>query len=156
MKLDENTIKEMFSDMKFLISKMQKEDYSKNFEIFESKYTTFFENMVEAFDLEGYTSSMPLDFFEIALNDFKRFGKVRKSIKVDVSMFLIYYVFPLIIKIEKEKPCDASDNNIRISLSEALCKKWRIISENQKFNYADYDTIKNSFEKTFMGFKMGD
>ena len=91
MKLDENTIKEMFSDMKFLISKMQKEDYSKNFEIFESKYTTFFENMVEAFDLEGYTSSMPLDFFEIALNDFKRFGKVRKSIKVDVSMFLIYF-----------------------------------------------------------------
>lgn len=160
MILDPNVINDMFGDMKYMIAKMQKEDYMQNFEKFETKYTTFFEKMYS-----DYTSSnssglfasdndIPTEFFVLTLNNFKKFGKVRKSVKIDVSMYLIYYVFPLILRIEKSSaPEDASETNSdSILLSKALAEKWREISGNPKFNYDTYEAIKGSFVKTVFGF----
>lgn len=160
MNIDSTIVTQMFGDMKLMISKMQKEEYTDRFECFESQYLGFFTDLEAAFASDN---DIPSSFFEIVKNNYSRFGKLKSSAKVDISMFLIYFVLPLLLRIEGvDRPfkddkakAEAEESRERILLSEAMADKWREVSDNPAFDYADYLEIKYSFVKTIFGFQVG-
>lgn len=69
--------------------------------------------------------------------------KIPGYVQADLNMFMVYYVFPSILKTEKE---DAD------LIAGKICENWNRFFRNCSISYTDYDTLHNSFRNRFLGF----
>lgn len=69
-------------------------------------------------------------------------GKIKGTVQTDLNFFMIYYVFPAILKRDHEQAK---------LLADTLCETWGSSFKDSKIGYTDYDTLYNSFREKIFG-----
>ena len=62
--------------------------------------------------------------------------------QADINFFMIYYVFPAILKTGHE------DSRL---VADSICAEWKGRFKNSEIGYTDYDTLHDSFREKIFG-----
>ncbi len=136
----------IFDDEHALLKNLKKKVYEENFEIFRNKHGHFFDEMVafvnEAEDRNAAIGEVAKIFCDHALNDTKIKGKKNNRYQIDFNFYMIYYVFPTILK--------TNDVN-SVKICDCLRDTWNLTFEKTNINYTDYETLHSSFKEKIFG-----
>lgn len=143
-----DNIATMFDDMKSMMKHLKKKSYETNMEQFLKKYGSYFAEMARFLD---DTQDKDIAVKELA-KEFvgaveKRFATGKKNripsyVQADLNLFMIYYVFPGILKTDYE---NAS------MIADGICTEWGETFKDSKIGYTDYDTLYQSFKEKIFG-----
>ena len=138
-------VETMFDDVDKKVKKLKKNQYEANMEAFLEQNDMYFAEM-EAYLNKGNPETAAKEisktFVEAVKNRFEVKGKIKGYVQVDLNFFMIYYVFPAILKRENEHSK---------LLADTLCETWGNTFKNSKIGYTDYDTVYNSFNEKIFG-----
>ena len=81
-------------------------------------------------------------FAENVFAEYANGGKLPGSVKTDLSLFMIYFVFPSILK--------TGDSNSKL-LCDAIRDEWRRRTDNPTFDYTTYEDLHGSFQEKLFG-----
>lgn len=142
-------IKSMFEDYNFLMKNIRKKTYISNMEAFYRNYGEYFKSLVErvgqAQDKENESILVGAEFSAEVFGLFEKRGKVKNIKSAELSLFMIYYVFPCIQMVENENSIITCDG-----LRDAWNEKF-----GEKINYTDYETILSGFQTKIFGIPIG-
>lgn len=140
-------IENVFDEKEKMMKHLKKKSYEENTKTFNNKYGHYFREMTD------YTSSS--DDKEAAGNEIgeclvqavkKKFtnpkGKIGSRTQVDLNFFMIYYVFPALLKTEHE------DSKL---IADCICKVWGRNFKESDIQYTDYETLYSSFREKIFG-----
>lgn len=134
--MDKHT-KEIFANYEDKLRKFKKNEYIKNMEEFTQRWGQVFSDTIVSDNREEIAAN----FVDNVETLYKRFGKVSRSRKIDLNLFMVYFVFPLIQTREAEGATDMCD---------ILLDAW-----NDKFgtaiDYMKYEDILGSFKDKMFG-----
>ena len=143
-----NGVSQIFDNMPEMLKKLKKKSYERNFAAFEESFgqyllemTTY---MTKASDKEKMAQELAAAFADDLEAKFKEGSKnkIKNTKLTDINFFMIYYVFPAILKSEHE--------NAEL-LTESVCAEWASRYTNAPQGYADYDTLYGSFKEKIFG-----
>ncbi len=142
-----NQIESIFEDMHSMLGRLKKSTYEANFNNFENKNLSFFEevlNMVGmAEDKDTIALKISEDFIASVFEIFKNNkNKIPKVVQADINLFMVYYVLPLILKINSD------DNKF---FADKLCTQWKSKFKDSKISYVTYEEIYGSFNEKILG-----
>lgn len=141
-------IETMFDDMNAMMKKLKKKSYEMNMGQFLEKNGHYFQEMTDYLD---HTEDKEKAAGEIAErlagsveNKFASGSKkkIASYVQADINFFMIYYVFPAILKTEHQ--------DARL-LADTICKVWAKTFKNSEINYTDYDTLYGTFREKIFG-----
>lgn len=134
--MDKHT-KEIFADYEDKLRKFKKNEYIGNMEKFKERWEVVFKDTIASENKEEIATGFVNNVEEI----YKRFGRVSKTRKIDLNLFMVYFVFPLLQLTEAEGAEEMCD---------ILLDTW-----NDKFGtsieYMSYDDILGSFKNKMFG-----
>ena len=114
-----------------------KKEYENRMSTFQAERYAYLRELTEATDIAVASKT----FCDGVHEKFKKFGKVRTGELMDLNCFLIYYIFPSILKNEGERAA---------AICNTLKDTW-----NSRFkcdiNYTDYDSLMGGFKKKILG-----
>ena len=114
-----------------------KKEYENRMNTFQAERYAYLKELTEATDTVAASNA----FCDGVHEAFKKFGKVRTGTLMDLNCFLIYYIFPAILKNEGERAA---------TICDTLRDTW-----NSRFkcdiNYTDYDSLMIGFKKKLLG-----
>lgn len=136
----------IYNNMPKMMKKLKKDKFENFFNLFEKENLYFFEKFIyeieNSTDVEKKIEEISGDFVLQVKNTFSNNkGKISGAKQADLNLFMIYYVFPLILKI---------DNPNSVLLVERLCKDWSIYFANN-ISYGTYEKIYGSFREKIFG-----
>ncbi len=137
---------DMFDNRKQMMKKLKKKNYEANMNDFMGQYDSYLKQMTGHVEVAGDKKKAAQEIADIFVKDVEgRFGdkrgKVKGYVQIDLNFFMIYYVFPAILKTGHE--------NCKM-ITDTLCTKWGSYFKDSKIGYTDYDTLYNAFrEKRF-------
>ena len=143
-----NGVSSIFDNMPEMLKRLKKKSYEKNFAAFEESFsqyrlemTTY---MTKASDKEKMAQELAAAFADDVEAKFKEGAKnkIKNTKLTDINFFMIYYLFPAILKTEHE--------NADL-MAEAVCAEWASRYNNAPQGYADYDTLYGSFKEKIFG-----
>lgn len=142
----ENSV-EIFKDFYSKLGINKKKQYEANFQMFYDANVLYIK---EIFDYVG-SSDNKSDAAKTAAHDFianvvAKFGKkdkLPKRMRIDLSLYMIYYLFPAILKYSVKDEAGM--------IADAIRDEWRQVTNNQEFNYATYDDIYSEFKEKLFG-----
>ena len=118
-----------------------KKEYENRMNTFLSERYVYLKDLVGAADVLAASE----EFCDGVHEEFKKFGKVRLGNLMNLNYFLIYYIFPAILKNEGERAT---------AICDALKNVW-----NSRFkcniNYTDYDSLMAGFQNRILGVPVG-
>ena len=129
-----------------MLHHLKKKSYEANTEVFVRENGFYFEEMKEyveaAEDKDAAVEELAQCFVNAVDKKFKnKKGKINARTQMDLNFFMIYYVFPTILKLESP---DAK------RIADGICKVWSRTFKESDIQYTDYDTLYASFrEKIF-------
>lgn len=138
----------MFDNMKDMLKKLKKKSYEENFKQFWRANMNYFFEMT---DYVGAAEDKEVAAEEIAvvLSDAveEKFAagskkKISGSVQADINFFMIYYVFPSILKTQHD--------DCRL-IADSICAQWKVRFKNSEIGYTDYDTLYKSFKEKIFG-----
>ncbi len=137
----------IFDNMPKMLKRIKRDTYTVYFDDFESKNLHIFTEMLNTIgtseNKEATATELAENFVTQIKDNFKnKKNKVPKSIQISLNMFMIYYVFPLILK------CDDESSTL---LADKICTSWRQNFEESNISYANYETIHSSFKEKVLG-----
>lgn len=139
----------MFGNMNDMLKmkNLKKKTYEANTILFRETYGDYFQEMFEyveqSGDKETAAEVVGKRFAEAVQAEFaNKRGKIDSRVQVDLNFFMIYYVFPTILGMEKE------DSKL---LADAICKVWGRSFKDSKIQYTDYDTVYAGFREKIFG-----
>lgn len=137
----------MFEDMRPMLKRLKKTSYEKNTEKFIERYSSIIQEMinyVEASDQKKASAKkICKEFTGEVKNKFSSpKGKINSGVQADLNLFMIFYVFPTILK---------SSSSESKMITETLCNQWREEFKGNDINYTDYDTLHKSFRDKIFG-----
>ena len=118
-----------------------KKEYEHQMNMFLEERYAYLKDLVEAEDVAAASK----DFCEGVNNDFKKLGRVRMGDLMNLNYFMIYYIFPSILKNEGEK-------------AEDICNTLKDTWNNRfkcNINYTDYDNLMEGFQTRIFGIPVG-
>mgnify|MGYP001044979794 CR=1 FL=1 len=71
-----------------------------------------------------------------------RRGKINSGVQANLNLFMIFYVFPTLLK--------TGDEDARL-IADAVCEAWAREFKGNNIQYTDYDTLYNSFRNKIFG-----
>lgn len=138
----------MFDKMKSQMKHLKKKNYETNMAEFLKEHGHYFKEMTDYMEAseskEDAAREIAVCFVNEVENKFatgKR-SRVPQHIQVDLNFFMIYYVFPAILKTEHEQ-CKV--------VADAICSEWGTRFKDSKIWYTDYDTLFHSFREKIFG-----
>ena len=137
---------DMFDNRKQMMKKLKKKNYEANMNEFMGRYDSYLKQMTDHVETAGDKKKAAQEIADIFVKDVEgRFadkrGKIKGYVQIDLNFFMIYYVFPAILKTGHE--------NCKM-IADALCTKWGSYFKDSKIGYTDYNSIYNAFrEKRF-------
>lgn len=143
-----NGLETMFDNMNGMMKKLKKKSYEENMKLFLNKNQHFFQEMTDyldqANDHEKAAGEVAELFADTVETTFGRGAKqkIPSRTQADINFFLIYYVFPAILKTE-HKDCRL--------IADSICKEWDRRFANSKIGYTDYDSLYQSFREKIFG-----
>ena len=138
----------MFDNQKEMMKHLKKKSYEQNMKEFFGKNQRYFTEMNEymdgAEDKEKAAKELGECFVDAVEKEFAKGkkGKIASPVQADLNMFMIYYVFPAILK------TGHADCKV---LADGLCNAWRENFKGGQIGYTDYDTLYNSFREKIFG-----
>lgn len=136
----------IFDDEHALLKNLKKKVYEENFKIFQAKHGHFIDEMIsfvnDSEDRNSAIDEVSKIFCEHALNDTIINGKKKNRYQIDFNFYMIYYVFPSILK--------TNDVNA-IRICDCLRDTWNATFVNTNINYTDYETLHSSFKEKIFG-----
>lgn len=143
-----NQMEQMFENMKPMMKKLKKASYKANMENFIEKYGHYFREMTEYTESASDKEAAAEEIAECFVNKVHdayvspKKGKIDSAVQTDLNFFMIYYVFPAILKTEHE---DAK------LIDDTLCAKWGSTFKDSKISYTDYDSLYVAFREKIFG-----
>ncbi|SFU84320.1 hypothetical protein [Butyrivibrio sp. M55] len=114
-----------------------KKEYEERMNTFLTERYAYLIELTEATDTAAASNA----FCDGVHEEFKKFGKVRTGELMDLNCFLIYYIFPAILKNEGERAA---------AICDTLKDTW-----NSRFkcdiNYTNYESLMGGFKKKLLG-----
>ncbi len=141
----DNTVS-MFEGYRSKLKKIKKKTYEERFAIFFSDNRACFEDMFQYIvgreDTEVAAKEVANIFAENVFAEYGNAGKLSASDKTDLSLFMIYFVFPSILKLENA--------NSKV-LCDMIRDEWRKRTDNPAFDYTTYEDLHGSFQEKIFG-----
>lgn len=143
-----DNIATMFDDMKSMMKHLKKKNYETNMDQFLKKYGSYFAEMTQHLEATEQKDVAVKELANCFVSEVeKRFATGKKNripsyVQADLNLFMIYYVFPGILKTEHE---NAS------MIADGICAKWGETFKDSKIGYTDYDTLYQSFKEKIFG-----
>lgn len=140
-------IEKMFDDKKEMLKHLKKKSYEENTKSFLVKHGHFFTEMAEytaqAADKDTAAEEIGQCIVDAVKPHFvNKRGKIDSRTQADLNFFMIYYVFPSILK--------ASEEDGRI-IADGVRNVWSRSFKDGEIRYTDYDTLYNSFHEKIFG-----
>ena len=141
-------VETLFDNQQEMMKHLKKKSYEQNMKEFLGKNQHYFtemnEYMATAEDKEKAAKELGTCFVDSVEKKFAKGkkGKIPSPVQADLNMFVIYYVFPAILK------TGHADSKV---LADGLCNAWRERFKGGQIGYTDYDTIYNSFREKIFG-----
>ncbi len=136
----------MFEGYRQKLKKIKKKTYEERFDLFFAENRSCFEDMTQYVkgreDNKVAAAEVANIFAENVFSEYKRGGKLPGDVKTDLSLFMIYFIFPSILKLQ--------DANSRI-LCDAIRDEWRKRTDNPAFDYTTYEDLHGSFQEKLFG-----
>ncbi len=141
-------VETMFDNMRDMLKKLKKKSYEDNMEQFLKKNDHYFQEMTEYMDATDEKEKAAGEIAAIlgqCVED--TFGKGAKkkipsSTQADINFFMIYYVFPAILK--------TGHGDCRL-LADGICTEWKERFKNSAISYTDYDSLYGAFKEKVFG-----
>ncbi len=138
----------IFENMKPMTKKLKKKNYESNMEEFLGKHGHYFREMTEltgnAEDKDAAADEIAHTFTDCVERKFisPKKGKIENVVQLDLNFFMIYYVFPAILKTEHE---DA------VLIADRIRDEWSKRFRDSDIRYTDYDSIYTAFREKIFG-----
>ena len=135
----------MFDDMEKMIKKLKKKQYEENMENFMTAYEAYFlemETYMSENDPQTAAKEISQVFVDAVKERYEVKGKIKGYVQADLNLFMIYYVFPTILK---------RDHEHAKLLADTLCETWGSSFKDSKIGYTDYDSLYKSFREKIFG-----
>lgn len=140
-----NQVETMFDDMEKMIKKLKKKQYEENMENFMTAYEAYFlemETYMSENDSQTAAKEISRVFVDAVKERYEVKGKIKGYVQADLNLFMIYYVFPTILK---------RDHEHAKLLADTLCETWGNSFKDSKIGYTDYDSLYKSFREKIFG-----
>lgn len=140
-----NQVETMFDDMEKMIKKLKKKQYEENMENFMTAYEAYFlemETYMSENDPQTTAKEISQVFVDAVKERYEVKGKIKGYVQADLNLFMIYYVFPTILK---------RDHEHAKLLADTLCETWGNSFKDSKIGYTDYDSLYKSFREKIFG-----
>ena len=140
-----NQVETMFDDMEKMIKKLKKKQYEENMENFMAAYEAYFlemETYMSENDSQTAAKEISQVFVDAVKERYEVKGKIKGYVQADLNLFMIYYVFPTILK---------RDHEHAKLLADTLCETWGSSFKDSKIGYTDYDSLYKSFREKIFG-----
>lgn len=141
-------VETMFDNMDEMLKKLKKKSYEENMKIFLGKHQHYFQEMTALMDAAQDKEKAAGEIASVLGEHVEnRFGKGEKRkissrLQADINFFMIYYVFPAVLKTEHE--------DCRL-IADQICVEWKNRFKNSEIGYTDYDTLYKSFREKIFG-----
>lgn len=141
-------VETMFSNMEYMLKKLKKESYEENTQQFLGRYGHYFQEMMEymdaAQDKEKAAGEIAAVLGECVETMFGKGSKkkIASRTQSDINFFMIYYVFPSVLRTEHQD-CKL--------VADSICAEWKKRFKNSEIGYTDYDTLYNAFREKIFG-----
>ena len=138
----------IFEDMKPMMKKLKKKNYKSNMEDFLARHGHYFGEMTEhvgsADDKSAAADEIARIFTEKVEKAYlsPKKGRIEPVLQLDLNFFMIYYVFPAILKTEHE---DAG------LIADHLRDEWSRRFKDSDIQYTDYDSLYAAFREKIFG-----
>ena len=140
-----NQVETMFDDMEKMIKKLKKKQYEENMENFMTANEAYFlemETYMSENDPQTAAKEISQVFVDAVKERYEVKGKIKGYVQADLNLFMIYYVFPTILK---------RDHEHAKLLADTLCETWGSSFKDSKIGYTDYDSLYKSFREKIFG-----
>lgn len=141
-------VETMFDNMDQMLKKLKKKSYEENMKLFLGKNQHYFREMTDYMDAVQDKEKAAGDIAAVLGERVEnRFGKGEKKkissrMQADINFFMIYYVFPAILKTEHE--------DCRL-IADTVCAEWKNRFKDSAIGYTDYDSLYESFREKIFG-----
>ncbi|MCR5672388.1 MAG: hypothetical protein K6F87_01565 [Lachnospiraceae bacterium] len=136
----------MFDGYKAKLKKIKKKTYEERFSVFYDENRACFEDMTQYVkgreDTEVAAAEVANIFAENVFAEYASGGKLSGGDKTDLSLYMIYFVFPSILKL--------GDANSKV-LCDKIRDEWRKRTDNPAFDYTTYEDLHGSFQEKLFG-----
>ena len=136
----------MFEGYKTRLRKIKKKTYEERFDQFFSDNSALLKDMLQYVmgrdDKEVAAAEVANIFAENVFAEYGRAGRMSGDVRTDLSLYMIYFVFPSILKL--------SDANSKV-LCDAIRDEWRKRTDNPAFDYTTYEDLHGSFQEKLFG-----
>ena len=138
----------MFDDIKNKLKGLKKKSYEAKMAEFLKEHGHYIDEMISyvnaAKSQEEAAKEVAKCLVDEVENQFAtgRKHKIPQHLQVDLNFFMIYFVFPAILKTQQEQSKIVAD---------AICAEWGMRFKDSKIGYTDYDTLYNSFREKIFG-----
>lgn len=138
----------MFDNMAGMMKKLKKKAYEVNMKQFLEKNDHFFLEMTDyvghAEDKEQAAAEVAQVLGETVEDTFGKGAKkkIPSHLQIDINLFMIYYIFPALLKTEHE--------DCRL-IADSICADWKNRFKNSEISYTDYDSLYSSFREKIFG-----
>lgn len=138
----------LFEDMQPMMKKLKKKTYKANMEEFLSRHGDYFQEMTEltanADDKEAAAEEIACAFVDGVEKQFTspKKGRIETVVQLDLNFFMIYYIFPAILKTEHE--------DARL-IADHIRNEWSRRFKDSDIQYTDYDSIYAAFREKIFG-----
>lgn len=143
-----DNITSIFDDMKNKLKHLKKKSYETNMAEFQKTHGHYFEEMTNRIDTAENKEAAAMEMANLFVDEVaEKYASGKKKqipqyIQVDLNFFMIYYVFPALLKTEHE---DAK------LIADSICEEWGKRFKESKIGYTDYETLYNSFREKIFG-----
>lgn len=136
----------MFDGYRTKLKKIKRKTYEERFDLFFSENRPVLDDMTQYIkgreDASVAAGEVANIFAENVFAEYADGGKMPGSVKTDLSLFMIYFVFPSILK--------TGDSNSKL-LCDAIRDEWRRRTDNPTFDYTTYEDLHGSFQEKLFG-----
>lgn len=137
----------MFDNYRSKIGVHKKKDYEALFDIFMRDNRACLEEMLKSVEQsenrEQTAQEIADEFVKQVVSDQVSTKKIARNRLLDLSLYMVYFVFPAFIKIRSKEEAK--------TLADAIRDAWRAYSGNKEFDYTTYEDIYLSFNEKFLG-----
>ncbi len=139
-------IASMFDDYRAKLKKIKKKTYEERFAAFFTENRACLNDMAQYVrgreDKDVAAGEVANIFAENVFAEYGKDGKLSGSTKADLSIYMIYFIFPSILKLD--------DTNSKI-LCDAIRNEWRARTDNPAYDYTTYEDLHGSFQEKLFG-----
>lgn len=138
----------MFDDIAGMLKRLKKKNYEENSKKFWRENMEYFFEMTDYVAAADDKESAAKEIAAILADEVEaKFAvgakkKIPKAMQVDINFFMIYYVFPSLLKTQHE--------DCRL-IADSICAEWKVRFKNSEIGYTDYDTLYGSFKEKIFG-----